>query len=1231
MILITGLMMLSLGSFYGITSPPQIINSNQIETNELPEETLPLVPHEDWTAPEEQFELGLAGKKPGDFDETNNGPRSAHFSSAPMPANLRVLVILVKYSDLANTTTRAAMNAKVFGATNSLKAYFSEISYGTVTMTGDTTDWLTLPYTRAYYGRDTSSSDHDTYYGPRSKYHTDSLDVADPYVDFANYDRIIIIHAGDDQASSAQDYDMWSHAYFPYYGPYWYRDGVGILTTSCLAELEGFGTICHEFGHQNNLPDLYDYNGINNYMDHWCLMDAGSWNSGGNSPAHMTGYCKNYAGFIPANKIRTINSGNILTLTLDDLETGGSNYLLAKIPLADADHYYLVEARFQTGFDTYLPNKGVLVTKVDNTIDSGYGIVDLMDSHPSTAIKDDGEHDVDSTAGDVSAFDDDVNNIHIIIVSSTSSTYTIMIIRSASWTWNNENLLANNDRSWSWTGLSVGQQMVWDWIDVPGGSDNLNSWVEHVGGSNYESVSNYQHDAGVYRITTAGDYKFHLANPHLTLSTDYSRTLLMWTAPSLIYTSVYTTPSTVYLNGLVQLSVTIRNNGGSTAEGISLTLTLPSQIGLDTGEVLTHTVHELGYWESYTTVWYLKAVGTGSGNIHVACSSTYGGSPTYDLGTTVQVDSIAPTVNWYSPNFDSTNSKMISISWTGSDAQSGLKNFEIYMNGTLNGTVSGTEDSFDVDNLTSAYWNITVRAIDYGDNIKEVGRMFLVDLTKPTIEKFNPSILWVRSYGSCSFTARGYDAGSGLEMASLYYRTSGPSWSFLDDMYISSGDFVIEVTLGSLSVASVEFKLNITDVVGNENESSIVVLFVDNGNPSLSGLAFTSDSKNAGEYSGLIHIRIASSDALSGISTIRIHFTTRETGEHSQLMQLNSGTGYYEYTFDSSEIEGTEYVTFDILATDLAGNTMTDAQTIKIANANPMFGLIIGIVIGAAAGGSVAIVVILKKKGKLGSSRGIRSETSVFKPTKAHAPAPELERIEPIQPLEIAPSKIAPTGSITKIPVQESQRAPPPVKQPLNEAMQRFESGKNYISLKQLASAENAFREAVRMDPSFGKAWYQLGLVIRTNPARYDEAEEAFRTAIKFEFANPLIWANLGFLLKDMGRAQESKASLERALALAPKGWAIEEGVRETLAQLDQTLAPAPSPQPPVVNTAAITPTVQTLPKVETFETSSIPAPAPSPAITEKSTPAPTTKVCPKCAQVIPIGSKFCNKCGQKV
>ncbi len=159
----------------------------------------------------------------------------------------------------------------------------------------------------------------------------------------------------------------------------------------------------------------------------------------------------------------------------------------------------------------------------------------------------------------------------------------------------------------------------------------------------------------------------------------------------------------------------------------------------------------------------------------------------------------------------------------------------------------------------------------------------------------------------------------------------------------------------------------------------------------------------------------------------------------------------------------------------------------------------------------------------------------------------------------------------------------------------------------------------------------ELGLVIRTNPGRYDEAEEAFRTTIKFEFANPLIWANLGFLLKDTGRAQESKASLQRALALAPKGWAIEEGVRETIAELDQTLAPAPSPQLPVVNTAAITATVNTLPKVEPFETPSILAPAPSPAITEKSTPAPTTKVCPKCAQVVPIGSKFCNKCGQKV
>ncbi len=140
---------------------------------------------------------------------------------------------------------------------------------------------------------------------------------------------------GNDQAQGFSDDDIWSVAYFPIYGPLWYRDNVGIVSASIVAELENIGVYCHEFGHQLNVPDLYDVTGSGiNYVNNWGLMDAGAWNGvSGTSPAHMMGWSKNFLGLIPDENIRIVNDNDVVLVTVDDLETGGDNFTLIKLPL----------------------------------------------------------------------------------------------------------------------------------------------------------------------------------------------------------------------------------------------------------------------------------------------------------------------------------------------------------------------------------------------------------------------------------------------------------------------------------------------------------------------------------------------------------------------------------------------------------------------------------------------------------------------------------------------------------------------------------------------------------------------------------------------------------------------------------------------------------------------------------------------------------------------------------
>ena len=110
---------------------------------------------------------------------------------------------------------------------------------------------------------------------------------------------------------------IWSHRWFAYYnlagllGPEFNKAGgvrvgnskywVGDYTVE--PENGGVGVFSHEFGHDLDLPDLYDTNGGDNSTGYWSLMSAGSYGSDGtvdigSKPVHMGAWEKLQLGWL---------------------------------------------------------------------------------------------------------------------------------------------------------------------------------------------------------------------------------------------------------------------------------------------------------------------------------------------------------------------------------------------------------------------------------------------------------------------------------------------------------------------------------------------------------------------------------------------------------------------------------------------------------------------------------------------------------------------------------------------------------------------------------------------------------------------------------------------------------------------------------------------------------------------------------------------------------------------
>lgn len=323
--------------------------------------------------------------------------KAAPFFPAPLAATTAyVLVIRVDFADRPMSKTLAETQAFF----DQMKSFYHENSYGLLTVSATVTNGgagaqgsYRLSQNLTVYAQGICSN-----YDLIAKH---SLSAADADVNLSNgapggnrFNHIMIYHAGLGAETTGdngcQTDNIWS-VFAPTVPASasqsdgirmdvaFAADGVAFNGATMVPESEAggidpLGVICHEYGHQLGLPDLYRTPSAS-AVGKWSLMDSGVYlgSPAGSNPSHLDAWSKLFLGF---SRPQTVPLGAGQNVFLDFAASSANAFV--RIPVA-ANEYFLIERRGNSSltgkvYDNSLPlggsSQGFVVWHIDDGIAS---------------------------------------------------------------------------------------------------------------------------------------------------------------------------------------------------------------------------------------------------------------------------------------------------------------------------------------------------------------------------------------------------------------------------------------------------------------------------------------------------------------------------------------------------------------------------------------------------------------------------------------------------------------------------------------------------------------------------------------------------------------------------------------------------------------------------------------------------------------------------------------------
>src|SRR5262249_41433462 len=273
--------------------------------------------------------------------------RAAGRAGAPLRGTVRVIVVLVDFSDKPMTQTRKHYEDLFFSLgvlpKKSVREYYREVTHGLIDIQGDVVGPYRLPQTVKTYAHGAAGTGAAL---PNAQTMArDAVVASDPAVNFSPYDNdgngyvdaFIVIHAGPGGEVTGDSNDIWSHK--------WVLDGgarnvdqTKIYAYLTVPEDCKIGVCAHELGHLLfGFPDLYDTDYSSEGIGNWCLMAGGSWGGGGDTPVHPCAWCKANQGWVTIDNRKSNGAVDVA-----DVKTSKTVYRLWKDGAA-SNEYFLLE------------------------------------------------------------------------------------------------------------------------------------------------------------------------------------------------------------------------------------------------------------------------------------------------------------------------------------------------------------------------------------------------------------------------------------------------------------------------------------------------------------------------------------------------------------------------------------------------------------------------------------------------------------------------------------------------------------------------------------------------------------------------------------------------------------------------------------------------------------------------------------------------------------------------
>lgn len=305
------------------------------------------------------------------IDPTYGGLPGPLHNQIPQP-DRTVDNVTIWTPDFNRTYYKNLLFASAPGA-NSMRNYYLEQSSNRYTVNGLVTDWVSVPYNAAYYGKNTcgfvfcaetwffvrdvvnswynaqlaagqTPAQIDGYlsqFDRWDRYDGDgdgNFNESDGYIDHFQ-----TVHAGEGEETGGGSYGadaIWSHRSYAFYdelgrsgpSPTYLLGGTRIGNSSYWVgdytiqpENGGVGVFVHEYGHDLGLIDLYDFVGGENSVFFWSLMAHGGFGSSGlpadgliSKPTHMSALEKIFLGW---SNYEVVNYGEKRSIKLGPAET----------------------------------------------------------------------------------------------------------------------------------------------------------------------------------------------------------------------------------------------------------------------------------------------------------------------------------------------------------------------------------------------------------------------------------------------------------------------------------------------------------------------------------------------------------------------------------------------------------------------------------------------------------------------------------------------------------------------------------------------------------------------------------------------------------------------------------------------------------------------------------------------------------------------------------------------